>query len=72
MTDTMISMDYRHVDTLNIDQVMENDLVDIEGEIVQIISIHQISNGFVFTYQNEFGEKEIVEFDDNQQFDLYV
>ena len=72
MTATIIGMDYSHVDNLSADQVMENDLVEIAGEIVEIIEIHSTKNGFLFTYQNEFGEKETDEFSDEVIFKLFV
>jgi hypothetical protein len=72
MTATMIDMDYRLVDRLGVDQVMENDLVEINDEIVQVIKIESVKNGFEITYQNEFGEKETTEFNDSKIFDLYV
>ena len=72
MTATMLSMDYVHVDNLAADQLMENDLVEISGEIVQIIAIASIKNGIAVTFENEFGEKDILEFDDNAIFKLFV
>lgn len=68
----MLTMDYRYVDNLSADQVMENDLVQIAGEIVQIIEIQSTKNGYIFTYQNEFGEKEVDEFSDDVIFKLFV
>jgi hypothetical protein len=72
MTDTIISMDYVHVDNLAADQLMIDDLVEISGEIVQIIAIASIKNGLAITFENEFGEKDILDFDDNAIFKLYV
>ena len=72
MTDTIISMDYIHVDNLVVDQLMENDLVEISGEVVQIINIASIKNGYAITFENEYGEKDILEFDDYANFKLFV
>lgn len=72
MTDTIISMDYIHVDNLAADQLMENDLVEISGEVVQIINIASIKNGYAITFENEYGEKDILEFDDYANFKLFV
>lgn len=72
MTDTIISMDYIHVDNLAADQLMENDLVEISGEVVQIINIASIKNGYAITFENEYGEKDILEFDDYAKFKLFV
>ena len=72
MTATMIDMDYRLVDRLGVDQVMVDDLVEINDEIVQVLSIESIKTGFVINYQNEFGEKDFAEFNDSDVIDLYV
>jgi hypothetical protein len=72
MSDTMLIMNYVHVDNLAADQLMENDLVEISGEVVQIIAISPIKNGYAITFENEFGEKDILEFDDYEIFKLYV
>lgn len=72
MSATIIHMDYRLVDTLNSDQLEPEDLIGLGDEVVKIISISPMKFGFVLTYENEFGEKDIVEIGDDEQFDLYV
>ena len=72
MTATMLSMDYVHVDNLSADQLMLDDLIEISGEVVQVIGISPIKNGYAITFENEFGEKDILEFDDYAIFKLYV
>jgi hypothetical protein len=72
MTATMLSMDYVHVDNLSADQLMLDDLIEISGEVVQVIGISPIKNGYAITFENEFGEKDILEFDDYANFKLYV
>jgi hypothetical protein len=72
MSDTIKTMEYAFVDILNVDQLMVDDLVEIEDDIVQIIAITSLSNGYAIGYQNDFGEKELVEVDDYAQFNLYV
>ena len=65
-------MEYAFVDVLNADQLMVDDLVEIEDDIVQIIAITSLSNGYAIGYQNDFGEKDLLEVDDYAQFNLYV
>lgn len=72
MTATIISMDYRLVDILNADQLEEDDLIGIGDEVVKIISIAPLHDGFSLVIENEFGEKEIVEIKDDEQFELYL
>lgn len=71
MTATINSM-YRKVDQLYVDQLEINDLISIDDEVVQIIEITPLREGYAITYQNDFGEKDIVEFDDYAKFDLFV
>ena len=72
MTATINGMDYLYVDNLSADQLMENDLVEIGGEVVEIVEISSTKTGILLTYENEFGEKEIEEFSDDVIFKLFV
>ena len=72
MTDTIIAMDYRLVDVLNADQLETNDLIGLGDEIVRIISIASLAEGFSLEIENEFGEKETVEISDDEQFELFI
>jgi hypothetical protein len=72
MSATIKSMEYIFADTLNADQLMVDDLIDVEGDIVQVINIISLSDGYAITYRNDFGEEEIVEVGDYSTFKLYV
>jgi len=72
MSDTITSMDYRLVDTLNADQLEPNDLIGLGDDVVKIISISPMRFGFAITYENEFGEKDLAEILDEERFDLYL
>jgi hypothetical protein len=72
MSDTMISMDFVKVDILNVDQLEPSDYIMIDGEIVQVINIVGMKDGYAISYSNDFGEVDLVEVDDYAQFDLYV
>lgn len=72
MTATIIDMDYRLVDILNSDQLEIDDLIGLGNEIVKIISITPLKNGFALTVENDFSEKEIVEIADEDRFELYL
>ena len=72
MTDTIISMDYRLVDVLNADQLEVGDLIGLNEEVVKLIEIAPAKFGFVITYENEFGEKEIADITDDEQFELFI
>lgn len=72
MTATITDMDYRLVDTLNADQLELEDLIGLGNEVVKIIEISPLKFGFVLTYENEYGEKDIIEISDDEQFELYI
>jgi hypothetical protein len=72
MSDTMLTMDYRLVDILNADQLEENDLIGIGDEVVRIISIAPLADGFSLEIENEFGEKDVVDVLDDEQFELFI
>jgi regulatory protein YycH of two-component signal transduction system YycFG len=74
MSDTMMAMDLIHADNLTPDQLMLGDLVKIQDDIVEIIFIECDSTGDNYDIQteNEFGEKEIVQFAYTDLIPLYV
>ena len=72
MTATIIGMDYAYVDNLSADQLLEGDLIEIDDEVVQILSLSTIKDGIAISYENEFGEKEVQEFSDESIFKLFV
>ena len=72
MSATITSMDYRLVDTLNADQLEVGDLIGLADEVIEIIEITPLQNGFALTVKNDFHEKDLVEISDDEQFDLYV
>jgi len=74
MSDTMIAMDLIHADDLTPDQLMLGDLVKIGDDIVEVIFIESDSTGDNYDIQteNEFGEKEIVQFTYTDLIPLYV
>jgi hypothetical protein len=68
----MIDMDYVLVDYLSPDQLEIDDLIGVEGEVVRILSISPLRYGYSVTFENEFGERDVVDFNDDEQINLYV
>lgn len=70
----MIAMDLIHADNLTPDQLMIGDLVKIEDDIVEVTFIESDSTGDNYDIQteNEFGEKEVVQFSYTDLIPLYV
>lgn len=74
MSDTMMAMDLIHADNLTPDQIMLGDLIKVNDDIVEVIFIECDSTGDNYDIQteNEFGEKEIVQFAYTDLIPLYV
>jgi hypothetical protein len=74
MSDTMISMELIHADNLKPDQVMLGDLIKVSEDIVEVIFIESDSTGDNYDIQteNEFGEREVVQYAYTDLIPLYV
>ena len=70
----MIAMELIHADNLTPDQVMLGDLIKIDNDIVEVIFIESDSTGdnYDIQIQNEFGEKEILQYSYTDLIPLYV
>jgi hypothetical protein len=71
MGDRMKTMDFRKVDTLNVDQLEIDDFISVNGEIVQIISMTPLSDGYAIMYLDNYEESDLIEVDDYATFNLY-
>jgi hypothetical protein len=74
MSDTMVNMELIHADNLTPDQVMLGDLIRVNDDIVEVLFIESDSTGdnYDIQTQNEFGEKEIVQYAYTDLIPLYV
>jgi hypothetical protein len=74
MTDTIKTMELVYADLLTPSQLMEGDLVDIEGVIVDVVSIEDDATGdnYTITYRNDYGEEDVFECNYEHVFKLYV
>lgn len=65
-------MDYVKADILNAGQLMVDDLIIINNEVVSIVDIVSLADGYVLEVVNDFGEREHVEVAEFDQFDLML
>jgi hypothetical protein len=72
MPDTIKNMEFIKIDVLNVDQLEIGDLIQIDDDIVQVCEVVALTDGYVITYSNDFGEKDLIEVDDYATFDLYI
>ena len=70
--DTIVIMDYEKVDILTAGQLMIDDCIQIGNEVVSIVSIVSLPDGYTLEVINDFGERDIIEVAEFQQFDLMM
>lgn len=70
----MINMDLVHADNLTPDQLMIEDLIKIGDDIVEVVDIDSDATGTIYAvmHRNEFGEKEVQEYNYTDLIPLYV
>ncbi len=70
--DTITIMDYVKVDVLTAGQLMVDDLIVINDEVVSIVTIISLVDGYELEIINDFGERETVTVGEYDQFDLMM
>jgi hypothetical protein len=70
--DTIAIMDYAKVDILTAGQLMVDDCILIGDEVVSIVKIISLPDGYTLEVVNDFGEREIIEVGEYDQFDLMM
>ncbi len=72
MTDTMTTMELIKVDTLTAYSLEPGDLIDVDGDIVTVVNIEALADGYEIDIVNDFGEDDTIHADDDELFDLYI
>jgi hypothetical protein len=72
MADTMMDMEYVKVDILTSGQLEVDDLILVGDEVVSIVEIISLTDGYTLEIINDFGEREVIEVEEYQQFDLMM
>jgi hypothetical protein len=72
MSDTIDVMDYVKVDILTSGQLEVDDLIMVNNEVVSIVEIVSLRDGYTLEIINDFGEREVIEVEEYQQFDLII
>jgi len=70
--DTIPIMDYYKVDVLTAGQLMVDDFILVDGEVVSIVDIVSLADGYTLEIVNDFGEREVIQVDEYDQFDLMM
>jgi hypothetical protein len=72
MAATIINMDYVKVDILTAGQLEVDDLILVGDEVVSIVEITSLPDGYTIEIINDFGEREVIEVGEYDQFDLML
>ena len=70
--DTIQIVDYVKVDMLTAGQLMVDDCILIGDEVVSIADIVSLPDGYTLEVVNDFGEREIIQVGEYDQFDLMM
>ena len=70
--DTIQIVDYVKVDVLTSGQLEIDDCILIGNEVVSIVDIVSLPDGYTLEVVNDFGEREIIEVGEYDQFDLMM
>ena len=70
--DTIQIVDYVKVDMLTSGQLEIDDNILIADEVVSIVNIVSLRDGYTLEIVNDFGEREIIEVGEYDQFDLMM
>jgi hypothetical protein len=72
MAATIMNMEYVKVDVLTSGQLEVDDLIQVGDEVVSIVEIISLRDGYTLEIINDFGEREIIEVGEYDQFDLIM
>ena len=72
MDDTIEVMDYVKVDVLTAGQLEVDDLILVNDEVVSIVEIVSLTDGYTLEIINDFGERDTIQVGEYDQFDLMM
>ena len=72
MAATIMNMEYVKVDVLTSGQLEVDDLIKVGDEVVSIVEIVSLADGYTLEIINDFGEREIIQVGEYEQFDLIM
>lgn len=70
----MKSMELIYADQLTPDQLMEEDIIEIDGDIVTVLGIDSDATGdtYYVGYVNDYGDRDVAEYKYTDTIKLYV
>lgn len=68
----MKTMEFRKVDELFPDQVELGDFLKLNNEIVEVLDVTPTDNGVAFTFEDDYGDRDIVEVLDDEKIEWFI
>ena len=65
-------MEYVKVDILTAGQLMVDDFILVDNEVVSVVEIVSLADGYTLEIINDFGERETIQVGEYDQFDLMM
>ena len=65
-------MEYVKVDILTAGQLMVDDCIFVGDDVVSIVEIISLADGYTLEIVNDFGEREVIQVGEFDQFDLMM
>jgi hypothetical protein len=74
MTATIKTMKLSYADLLSPSQLMEGDLINVDNEVVEVISINEdaLGDNYTITYRNDYDERDEKVYNYEDKINLYV
>jgi hypothetical protein len=72
MDDTLTRMELIKVDSMTAYSLETDDMIAVNGEIVTIVNVNPLNDGYEIEIVNDFGEEDVIYPSDDDMFDLYV
>ena len=74
MPATMMNMELIYADLLTPDQLMEEDIIELDGDIVTVLGIDSDATGdtYYVGYVNDYGDRDVAEYKYTDTIKLYV
>jgi hypothetical protein len=70
--DSIAIVDYVKADVLTSGQLLVDDCILIGNEVVSIAEIISLRDGYTLEVVNDFGERDVIEVGEYDQFDLMI
>lgn len=72
MADTIKDMSYVKVDILTSGQLEPEDLILVNGDVVNVVEVIPLADGYSIEIVDDYGDREVIHAEDFEQFSLMM